>query len=117
MSTYNFHSTEQFDEKLERIEKRDPSGYQRIMRVINRLLETPGDADGRMHGLHHGRLKKYVGRRDYRLIYQWCEKCRKEAKKLAEHCGSCGDVNDRSVIFFDLFHKNEQASHLRHLVP
>jgi len=117
MSTYTFHSTEKFAEKLEEIEKRDPSGYQRIRRVIDRLLETPGDADGRMHGPHHGRLKKYVGRRDYRLIYQWCEKCRKEAKKLAEHCGVCGDVSDRSVIFFDLFHKNEQDSHLRHLAP
>ena len=94
------------------------SGYQRIRRVIERLLETPGDADGRMHGPHQGRLKKYVGRRDYRLIYQWCERCRKEAKKLAEHCGGCcGTLVTGASFFFDLFHKNEQDAHLKHFVP
>jgi mRNA-degrading endonuclease RelE of RelBE toxin-antitoxin system len=116
MSTYNPHFTDHFVEKLNKVEKRDPAGYKRILQVIDRLLETPDDADGRMHGPHHGRFKKYIGRRDYRVIYHFCEKCRKEGKQLAEHCGACGEVSDRSVIFFDLFHKNEQDSHLRHMV-
>ena len=114
MSKFRYHPTRQFATKLEKICRYDPSGHGRIQKVIGRLLENPGDADGWMHGVHHGRLKKYVGRRDYRLIYHWCEHCRKQAQK-AEHCGACGEVTDHSVVFYDIYHKNEQDAHLRHL--
>jgi hypothetical protein len=115
MEKYLYHPTKHFAVKLDKVRKHDPPGHGRILQVIDRLLEVPDAADGWMHGTHHGRLKKYVGRRDYRLIYHWCEQCRKETKKLDEHCGLCGEVTDRSVIFFDLYHKNEQDAHLRHL--
>lgn len=114
MSRYVYYPTKQFATKLEKIGRYDPPGHERIWQVIDRLLENPGDADGWMHGVHEGRLKKYVGRRDYRLIYRWCEHCRKEARKL-EHCGACGEVTDRSVVFYDVYHKNEQVAHLRNL--
>ena len=96
-----------FTAKMAKIEKHDPPGHTRILGVIDRLLNNPSDADGWMHGGHHGRLKKYVGRRDYRLIYHWCELCRKEGMKLEEKCGFCHEVEDNSVIFFDVYHKNE----------
>jgi hypothetical protein len=114
MSNFTYHPTDNFTVKLENIGRRDPGGHVRILQVIDRLLDHPGDADGWMHGVHHGRLKKYVGRRDYRLIYHWCEQCRKAARKM-EHCGDCGQVTDHSVVFFDVYHKNEQDAHLRHL--
>jgi hypothetical protein len=107
MSQYLYHPTPHFVTKMERLGRQDPPGYRRILKVIARLLERPEDADGRMYGLHHGRLKKYVGRRDYRLIYHWCELCRKENRKLENLCGHCHEVQDRSVIFFDIYHKNE----------
>jgi hypothetical protein len=107
LQVYSFFPTPSFTAKLSKIEKHDPPGHARIMEVIDRLLENPSDADGWMHGEYHGRLKKYVGRRDYRLIYHWCDQCRKEGKKLAESCGFCHHVNDNSVIFFDVYHKNE----------
>lgn len=114
MIRYTYQPTEHFTIRLEKIRHHDPGGHERILQVIDRLLERPADADGWMHGVHQGRLKKYVGRRDYRLIYHWCEQCRKQAEKL-EHCGRCGKVDDHSVIFFDVYHKNEQDAHLRHL--
>ena len=52
-------------------------------------------------------FKKYVGRRDYRLIYHWCEICRKEGKKLEDKCGFCHEVTDNSVVFFEVYHKSE----------
>ncbi len=113
MSEYTYHPTEKFLAKLNKIAKQNPPGHTRILRVINRLLLSPADSDGVMHGLHHGRHKKYVGRRDFRLIYHWCDICRKEGKKLSENCGLCGKVADNSVIFFDVYHKNELAD-LRH---
>jgi hypothetical protein len=114
MSYYGYFPTPLFAAKLEKIKKHDPPGHARIMRVIERLLFNLDDADGRMHGAHHGRLKKYVGRRDYRLIYHWCELCRKANRKVEERCGFCERVPDRSVIFFDVYHKNELA-YLKHL--
>lgn len=107
MQSYRYYPTDHFSSRLERIRKVDPQGHERIWKVMHRLLENPADADGKMHGLHHGRLKKYVGRRDYRLIYHWCELCRKESRRLEERCGHCDEVTDHSVIFFDVYHKNE----------
>jgi len=102
-----YYPTDIFNSKMSKIEKLDPPGHTRILGVIERLLTNPSDADGWMHGGHHGRLKKYVGRRDYRLIYHWCELCRKEEKKLEDKCGHCHELPDNSVIFFDVYHKNE----------
>ena len=107
MTTYRYHPTNCFEGKLSRIKKQDPTGFLRIRKVIQRLLQNPGDADGRMRGLHHSRFKKYVGLRDYRLIYEWCAICRKTSKKLEDRCAKCDEISDNSVVFFDVFHKNE----------
>lgn len=113
MKKFGYHPTDYFSAKLDKIKKHDPPAHERIVKVIERLLHNPGDADGKMHGVYHGRLKKYVGRRDYRLIYHWCELCRKENRRRDERCGHCDEVADHSVIFFDVYHKNE-PSRLKH---
>lgn len=102
--TRHYQPTEHFAKKLSHLEKTDPGGYRRILRTIDRLLLEPGDADGKMVGLYHGRLKKYVGRRDYRIIYYWCELCAKENRKQQENCHV---IPDNSVIFFDIYHKKD----------
>jgi len=107
MARYLYHPTEEFAEKLRRIEKTDPPGYVRIRKVIERLLDNPSDADGKMQGSHRGVLKKYVGRRDYRILYHWCELCRKANKKREESCSDCEKIPDESVIFFDIYHKSD----------
>ena len=107
LDKYIYQPSEGFESKLERIRKNDPPGYDRIMKVIHRLLENPDDADGKMHGAHNGRLKKYVGRRDYRLIYYWCELCRKANRRLESTCAYCDRIHDRSVVFFDIYHKKD----------
>ena len=104
---YSYRPTAGFTKKLEKVKDRDPSGYERINNVIGRLLVAPGDADGKMVGIYSGRLKKYVGRKDYRLIYQWCEICRKENRKIENKCNNCDAIPDNTVIFFDLYHKSE----------
>ena len=107
MPFYSYYPTHNFIVRLKKIKRRDPQGHDRIHEVIERLLENPDDADGRMHGIHHGRFKKYVGRREYRLIYYYCELCRKQNRHLEEKCGHCEIVQDNSVIFFEVYHKNE----------
>ena len=107
MPHYAYYPTKNFADRLGKIKDRDPQGHSRIHEVIDRLLENPEAADGIMHGSHHGRFKKYVGRRDYRLIYYYCEICRKQNRRLAEKCSDCEIVQDNSVIFFEVYHKNE----------
>ena len=107
MSLYTYYPTKKFTDRLNRIKRRDPHGHRRIHGVISRLLDKPDAADGRMTGAHHGRFKKYVGRRDYRLIYYYCELCRKQNRQLEEKCGHCDIVEDNSVIFFEVYHKND----------
>lgn len=98
-----YYPTDQFADKLSQVQKADPKGYRRIRKTIDRLLANPSISDGKMKGVYHGRLKKYVGRRDYRLIYYWCERCLKENKRL-----HCGPIPNNSVIFFDLYHKKDK---------
>jgi len=105
-SSYLYEPTKLFIEKLQNIKRHDPPGYERIIRVRDRLLSNPTNADGKMHGLYNGRFKKYVGRSGYRIIYYWCELCRKENHKLDKACDNCKKIPDNSVIFFDLYHKN-----------
>ncbi len=107
MSHYTYYPTKNFTVRLKKIERTDPPGHSRIYNVIGRLLANPDVADGRMTGIHHGRFKKYVGRHDYRLIYYYCELCRKQNKWLEKKCGHCKAVEDNSVIFFEVYHKNE----------
>ena len=107
MPPYTYYPTKYFTTRLKKIQRKDPAGYRRIEEVLERLLENPDLADGRMTGIHHGRFKKYVGRREYRLIYYYCALCRKQNKKLEEQCGHCERVQDNSVIFFEVYHKNE----------
>jgi hypothetical protein len=102
-----YQPTEHFSRKLGKVKQSDPPGYQRIRQVIERLLGEPDDADGKMHGLYQGRFKKYVGKRDYRIIYYWCKLCVKENRRLEKECEDCQTIPDNSVIFFDLYHKNE----------
>jgi hypothetical protein len=90
------------------VKSTDPFGYQRIQKVIDRLLIEPKQADGKMTGLTNGRFKKYVGRRDYRIIYYWCQLCRKENRRLNKNCDDCPRIPNNSVIFFDLYHKKDQ---------
>jgi len=75
--------------------------------VVERLLIHPEDADGQMRGHHRGTFKKYVGRNEYRIIYYYCELCRKANRRLAKACEHCETIPDHSVVFFDVFHKNE----------
>ena len=110
MPLYTYYPTEYFTVRLKKIKRRDPNGYTRIHEVIHRLLENPDAADGRMHGTHHGRFKKYVGIREYRLIYYYCELCRKQNKRLEDKCDHCEIVEDNSVIFFEVYHKNEKKN-------
>lgn len=114
-NSFLFFPTDHFQGRLAKIQQNDPPGYKRIQKVIDRLLHDPADADGRMKGLHHGRLKKYVGKREYRLIYHWCEACAKLSAKEVNKCGNCADINDHSVVFFDIYHKNELARMKHHL--
>ena len=108
MTAYKYYPTRKFTGQLEKIRKKDLAGYERIKGVIERVLDNPGEADGVMKGEFHGRFKKYVGRRDYRLIYYYCELCRKPNKKLANVCENCEKIEETSVIFFDVYHKNEK---------
>jgi hypothetical protein len=106
-AAFHYHPTPRFERKLEKLRGQDPAGYERVREVIGRLLADPADADGKLHGPHRGKLKKYVGRSEYRIVYAWCLSCRKANEHLEEACPSCGAVPDGSVVFLDLYHKSE----------
>lgn len=105
---HSFKPMPYFSKKLDQVRLTDVKGYDRISKVISRLLVDPDSADGKMHGIYQGRFKKYVGRRDYRIIYYWCRLCRKENKRLEKQCEDCQAIPDNSVIFFDLYHKKDK---------
>ncbi len=102
-----YYPTNHFKRQLEHLERDDINSFKRVSKVIDRLLVDPTNADGKMRGIYDGRLKKYVGRADYRIIYHWCSQCRKEKMHLTNSCGQCGKIPENSVIFFELYHKKD----------
>lgn len=114
---YIYEPTGVFEKKLEYIQLHDPPGYERIIKTRDRLLGNPMDADGKMRGLFNGRFKKYVGRSGYRIIYYWCELCRKENRKRVDAFENCETIPDRSVIFFDVYHKKDSKKYKRQTSP
>jgi hypothetical protein len=87
-----YQPTDLFSKKLDQVRVTDPPGYKRVQKVIDRLLFTPGNADGKMTGVYNGRLKKYAGRQDYRIIYHWCQLCRKENSRVQNKCRNCPNL-------------------------
>lgn len=108
MTAYRYEATEHFRKRLEKIRETDSEGHRHIMKVVDRILDSPSDADGRMHGRHRAWFKKYVGRGDYRILYYYCELCRGAGRRLHDACRNCDSLPDNSVVFFDVFHKNEK---------
>lgn len=115
MNTFKllYQPTDLFSKKLEQVKTTDPVGYKKVQKVIDRLLFAPSNSDGKMTGIYNGRLKKYAGRRDYRIIYHWCQLCRKENRRLENVCENCPEIPDNSVIFFDLYHKKDKKKFKR----
>jgi hypothetical protein len=101
--------TDRFGRALEKIRRSDPPGHERIREVMARILANPDDSDGVMTGPHHGKLKKYVGRSEYRIIYNWCASCRRANRHLSEACPFCPTAPDHSVVFHDLFRKQDHG--------
>ncbi len=108
MAAYLYQATAHFELRLDKIRESNPGGHERIRKTMDRILANPDVADGQMRGPHRGKFKKYVGRREYRLIYYYCELCRKFNRRLSERCDDCEHIPDHSVVFFDVFHKNEK---------
>lgn len=108
-----YQPTDLFIKKLDQVKITDPPGYKKVQQVIDRLLHAPGNSDGKMTGIYNGRLKKYAGRRDYRIIYHWCKLCRKENRRIENKCENCSIIPDNSVIFFDLYHKKDKKKFKR----
>lgn len=107
MKLFSYQPTRLFDKRLKKIKGGDPEGYKRLMETVERLLVNPEEADGKMTGPHRGRLKKYVGRSGYRIIYNWCSTCRKANHHLTNSCEHCDIIADDSVVFHDVFSKHE----------
>ncbi len=107
MSGYNLHHTETFSRKLRKIKQHDLVGFERVEKTLERLAAAPGETDGVLHGPHRGKLKKYVGRGGYRIVYNWCDSCRKSRRHLADKCSFCGEIPDNSVVLHDIYHKSD----------
>ena len=110
-SPFHFAPQRHFIKRLEKVRRADPTGYEHILKVVERLLSEPDDSDGMLTGPHRGKLKKYVGRSGYRLVYNWCVHCHKQQERMRQECAGCGsqEIPENSVVFLDLFHKSEAA--------
>lgn len=105
---YAYIPSAHFARRLDEARSGDPAGYGRIQAVIARLLEHPENSDGALHGEARGMHKKYVGRGEYRIAYSACRECRKANLHLAAACPACGAIPENSVVFHELYRKNER---------
>jgi hypothetical protein len=105
---YAYVASAHFARRLDEARRDDPAGFERIRTVMDRLLEHPESSDGVLHGEARGMHKKYVGRGEYRIAYSACRECRKANLHRAAACPECGTIPENSVVFHELYRKNER---------
>lgn len=105
---YEYKETEKFAKSIKKIQRLDQVGFLRIKKIIDRLLDNPKLSDGSLHGDKKGQFKKYVGESGYRLIYTWCEECKRLNFQEKNDCSTyCDLFPQNTIIFMDVFHKQD----------
>ena len=107
METYEYHESEQFGNKINRLKKKNLSDFKRVRKVIDRLCINPTNYDHPLKGDNKGKFEKWVGRRGHRLVYCWCEICQRLGFQPLNRCDKCGSLPPNSIVFFDTYHKSD----------
>ncbi len=66
-------------------------------------IEQPHSQIGYLGDLK-GKWKMRVN--DYRLIYAYCQDCKKYKHQSLNSCYGCGTKGDDALIFFDVIHRS-----------
>lgn len=99
--------SKQFDKELNKIKENDPPIHKRIKNKIDYLLNNPESYDRVLKGDKRCKLEKYVGRGLIRIVYNWCENCRRCNCNIVNKCIDCENKPDNTLILFDVYYKNE----------
>lgn len=104
----NIRYSSKFDKSIKKIKKQAPSRVKRIEQVVNFLIKNPETFDKPLTGKRNYKLEKYVGKKDYRILYRYCNYCIKHKQKDVETCRDCKEVlkSGGGIMFLDIFKKN-----------
>jgi mRNA-degrading endonuclease YafQ of YafQ-DinJ toxin-antitoxin module len=102
-----YDESDKFADKIKYIQKKDPETFRRIKAVINRLLVTPTIYDHPLQGEKKCKFVKYVGKNLARIVYNWCENCRRSNSVEVNQCADCTSKPDNTLRLFDVYYKNE----------
>jgi mRNA-degrading endonuclease RelE of RelBE toxin-antitoxin system len=93
-----------FKKHLDKLTKKDGNLKKRLLERINEMsAEKPLSQIGYIGELK-GKWKMRVG--DYRLIYAYCDDCKKHKHQFLNSCYGCGAKEDNALIFFDVIHRS-----------
>ncbi len=96
--------SDDFQKHLEKLTKRDGALKKRLLQRIQEMTtEKPASQIGYIGDLK-GKWKMRVG--DYRLIYAYCEDCRKYKHEILNECYRCFEKDDTNLVFFDVIHRS-----------
>lgn len=91
-----------FAEKLSKIKRKDSVTFKRVKKTIEKLLINPAGYDRALQGFHRCKFEKYVGRELARIVYTWCENCRKYDCAKVNECDDCEKKADNTLRLFDV---------------
>jgi len=102
-----YDESKTFAKRIKKIARKDPINFRRIQKTIDRLRLNPDKYDKALQGDSRCRFEKYIGRDLLRLVYTWCENCRKFNCVKINKCEGCGSKSANTLRLFDIYYKQD----------
>jgi mRNA-degrading endonuclease RelE of RelBE toxin-antitoxin system len=96
--------SDDFKKHFEKLTKKDVSLKNRLRECIDEMAVKKPYSQIGYSGDLNGKWKMRVG--DYRLIYVYCEDCRRCCHQVFNDCYRCCDRSGDVLIFFDVIHRS-----------
>jgi mRNA-degrading endonuclease RelE of RelBE toxin-antitoxin system len=93
-----------FKKHLDKLTKKDGTLKNRLLERIGEMSKEQPQSQIGYVGELKGKWKMRVG--DYRLIYAYCQDCKKHKHQNHNMCYGCSTKADNALIFFDVIHRS-----------
>jgi mRNA-degrading endonuclease RelE of RelBE toxin-antitoxin system len=100
--------SDKFREPLKKLTKKDEHLKKRLLDQIMEMEKEPPFSQVSLIGDFTGKWKMRVG--DYRLLYAYCQDCKKHKHQSYNNCLDCNTKKDNTLIFFEVFHRSNDYS-------
>jgi len=96
--------SDHFKKHFDKLTKKDNMLKKRLTDKIKEMCIAKPEGQTELVGILKGKYRIRVG--DYRLIYAYCEDCKKHNYQIYNKCYECSTKSDDTLVLFDVIHRS-----------